>query len=671
MTYITFLLLGLGTGAVFSALGTGLVLTYRSSGVINFATGAMASYVAYVFAELRTNGGYFIPIPGLPPLIHLANSVPLLPAMVLSLLTAALLGLILYVVIFRFLRNALPLAKVVASVGLMITLESVCGLRLGVEPVTVPSIFPQTVWVIGSLRVPLDRVYFAISLVAISIALWAFFRFSSFGLITRGAAESERAAVIVGISPDRVAAINWMIGSIVVGLSGILISPIVPLVPSSYTLFIVPALAAALVGQFTSLAPTVVTGLALGMLQSETTKFETFSWFPKTGVANAIPVVLIVAVLIVRGRPLPERGALISRSLPEARRPERILPTAVIGGAVLLILTFALSGQYRAGLMTTMATIVIALSWVVVTGYVGQISLVQLSLAGVAALMLSRITEQWGVPFPLSVLLAACCAVVIGVATGLPALRIRGVNLAVVTIAVAVGIESVYFNNIDLNGGVNGAEIRTPRLFGINFEIGSGTTYPRVEFALFLVVVVVISSVLVANLRRSRLGSQMLAVRANERAAAAGGISVRMIKILAFGIGASLAGVGGALLGYQAQNVSPGTFDVFVALSLFAICYLSGMTSITGAVLAGVLAPGGIFYVIFTTVLHLGRYYDLLSGLFLIDASIRNPDGIAGRLLQLGQLLSTRRDADPSTPSSPRVEATRRNPKAVTSESRS
>jgi len=644
MIYLSFLLLGLGAGAVYAALGTSLVVTYRSSGAINFATGAIASYTAYTFATLRSDGKYFQPIPWLPKFIDLGGPLSLWPSMLIALATAAVLGLLMYWVVFRWLINALPLAKIVASLGVMIVLQALVGLRFGTETLPVSSIMPTGVFSHGDLRVPKDRFYLAVTIVGIAVLLWLFFRFTRFGLMTRAAADSERGAMMVGISPHRVASLNWTIGAVVTGLSGILIAPIVPLTPGGYTLFIVPALAAALVGRLTSLGPTVITGLLIGALQSEITKFQTFSWFPKSGIGDAVPFVLIILVLFFRGKAIPQRGMSFIATLPHSPRPRAVLPTAGAGFVVLVVASLLLEHQYRAGLMTSMCAALIAMSYVVVVGYVGQISLAQLSLGGVSAFMCSRFTTDWHVPFPLSVLLSALVAVVVGVIVGLPALRIRGVNLAIITLGAGVALQSAWFNNNQFNGGVSGAKVTNPSLFGLDLGIGSGRSYPRVEFAVMLAVFVVLVGLLVASLRRSRLGSQMLAVRVNDRAAAAGGINVPMIKLVSFAFAAFIAGIAGSLMAYQSGSVSGVSFDVFLGLSLFALVYLSGITSITGSLLAAVFFPGGIFYVVLSNWVDPGGYFELITGLLLIDAAVRNPEGFAGRLQQGGRWVGRKLD---------------------------
>jgi branched-subunit amino acid ABC-type transport system permease component len=628
VSYLTFLLLGLGSGGVYAALGIALVLTYRSSGTVNFATGAIAMYVAYTYALLRQQGALFDPILGLPPLIHIANHIPTALAMVIALAVAGLLGLIFYLLICRPLRSALPLSRVVASVGLMVLIQTVVTARLGTSPLGVSDILPSSVWHIGKLQLPENRPLLAAVVVAIAIALWALMRFTRFGLVTRAVAESEKGAILVGISTNKVAASNWALAAMVAGLSGILISPVVPIVPSAYTLLIGPALAAALVGRFASFGPTVATGLALGMFQSLSAQLSSkFSWYPQTGTSDAFVLLIIIGLLVIRGERLPGRGALIRQSLPKAVVPQHVGLWTLGGLAGLCVVMTLTGGQYRSAVMVSLIMAIVALSWVIVTGYVGQISLAQLALAGVAGFMLSRLTTQWGVPFPLSALAAALAAAVVGAVVGLPALRVRGVNLAIVTMAAAIAIGSIYFTNPSFDGGSAGAKISGPTLFGLDLRIGGGGAYPRVQFGYLLAVFLCIVAGGVANLRRSRLGSQMLAVRANERAAAAGGINVAKVKLTSFAIGAFIAGLGGALLGFQGGFVSADNFGFFVGLTLFAFAYLAGIATIAGGIVAGLITPGGIMNVTLDRWVNSDTWLPIVAAILLIFTAITNPGG--------------------------------------------
>ncbi|WP_030616501.1 branched-chain amino acid ABC transporter permease/ATP-binding protein [Streptomyces fulvoviolaceus] len=661
--YVVFLLLGLGSGAVFGALALALVLTYRSSGVVNFATGALALYSAYTYAFLR-QGELLVPIPGLPTTVGLGGPLGLVPAMVISLVLAAVLGVVLYGLVFRQLRSAPPVAKAVASIGVMLVIQAVLAARVGTAQVSVKAILPNDPVEWGGSRIPGDRLWFAAVIVVLTVALALVFRLTRFGLAARAAAESEKGALVSGLSPERIAVANWALSSAIAGLSGILIAPIVPLVPISYTLFIVPALAAALVGNFTALVPAVGAGLVIGMLQSELQFLQgKWSWLPQTGTAQLVPLAVILAYLVVRGRPLPTRGSLIQQALGRAPRPDRILGPAVVSTGLGVVVLFATHGSIRAAVITSLTLAVISLSLVVVTGFAGQISLAQLTLAGVGAFSLSKLSAGWGIPFPLAPLLAAVVAMVIGVVIGLPALRIRGLPAAVVTVALAVALEAFWFRNTELNGGLDGSKVPSPRLFGIDLGIGAGEDYPRIPFALLCLVVLLLVGLGVAWLRRSRLGAAMLAVRANERSAAAAGIDVARTKIIAFAIGAFVAGLGGALLGYQQTVADAEMFTAIGGLGLFATAYLAGITSLSGGLVAGVMGAGGLLPVLLDRALSMGEWYGVIMGIGLVLTVITNPEGIVGPAHELMNKLRHRRrsavdavddqDAEPLTGTTP------------------
>jgi ABC-type branched-subunit amino acid transport system ATPase component/branched-subunit amino acid ABC-type transport system permease component len=628
------LLLGIGNGAVFAALALALVLTYRSSAVLNFATGAVALYAAYTYAFLR-QGQLFLPIPGPPSTIDLGGQLAFAPAAAISLAAATVLGVLSYLLVFRPLRHAPPAARAVASVGLMVVIQGTLAERLGTKVVGVASIFPKDPLQVGSVVVQRDRLYFGVTILVIALALAAYMRFTRFGLATRAAAETEKGAVVTGLSPDRIAVVNWAISSLIAGLAGILIAPIVPLRPVGYALFIVPALAAALLGQFSAIAPAVFGGLAIGMIQSEMIFLQVdHPSLPQSGLQEMIPLILVFFLLIVRGRSLPTRGTLITHTLGRAPRPRTIAAPAAVFGVIGILLVLVTQGQYRAAFVTSVIMGIISLSLVVVTGYTGQLSLAQLTLAGTSGFFLSGITMSWGVPFPIAPLAAALGTMGLGLVIGLSTLRARGMSVAVVTLALAVAVEAFWFSNSDLNGGLNGARVKPPALFGLDLSVGTGTQ--RAAFGIMCVVVLVAVAVAVAHLRRSRLGGAMLAVRANERSAAAAGINVRVVKLLAFGVGAFIAGLGGNLLAYQQTAVSAASFSAVGGLALFAAVYLAGVTSVSGGVLAGVMAPGGLLFILLDKAVNLGSWYDVVSGIALILTVLTNPEGLAHGVHKIG-----------------------------------
>jgi ABC-type branched-subunit amino acid transport system ATPase component/ABC-type branched-subunit amino acid transport system permease subunit len=231
-------------------------------------------------------------------------------------------------------------------------------------------------------------------------------------------------------------------------------------------------------------------------------------------------------------------------------------------------------------------------------------------------------------------LVAALITTGIGVVVGLLTLRASGMSAAVVTLAFAVAIEAFWFDNSALNGGLAGASVKPPTLFGLDLSVGVGT--PRAAFGIMCVLVLVAVAVAVAVLRRSRLGSAMLAVRANQRSAAAAGINVRLVRLIAFGAGAFIAGLGGALLSYQQTAVPAATFTAIGGIGLFATAYLAGVTSVAGGVVGGILTAGGLLFVLLNKAISFGSWYDVIVGILLLVTVITNPEGLARGIHAIG-----------------------------------
>jgi sulfate-transporting ATPase len=622
------LLLGLGNGGVFAALALALVITYRASGVVNFATGAVALYVAYTYAGLR-KGELLVIVPGFPKTVDLGQELGFAPAAAVSLAFAALMGALLYLLVFRPLREAPPLARAVASLGVLVVLQGVLAIRQGTNPVSVRAIFPTERWELGSITILSDRFYLAVAVVVLAVVLTAGFRFTRFGLLTRAAAESQTGAYVSGVSPDRVALVNWMISAVIAGIAGILIAPVSPLTPVTYTLFVVPALAAAVVGRFQYLVPIVAAGIAIGMLQSEALSLALdHSWLPQSGMSELVPLVVIFVALLILGSGMPVRGGLVRQRLGRAPRARSLALPTTAGTAVGVLALLLTAGTWRAAIIGTFISAIIGLSFVVVTGYAGQVSLAQLALAGTAAFTLSGLTEGWGVPFPLAPLLAAGVATVIGVAVGLPALRLRGLTLGVVTLALAYAIEAAWFRNSDIVSS-SGARITPPSLFGLDLGIGAGRAFPRIEFGLVCLFTLVAVALSVAVLRRSTLGSAMLAVRANERSAAAAGVSVVRVKVLSFALASFIAGLGGSLLAYRRGVVTFDSFTAIGGLALLATAYLAGVTSVWGGINAGILSASGITFIALDRWVDLGQWFNVITGILLVATLIAHPEGVA------------------------------------------
>ncbi|MEJ5256151.1 MAG: ABC transporter permease [Acidimicrobiales bacterium] len=648
---LQYLLLGLGGGAVIAALGLGLVIGYRASGVVNFAHAALGMWIAFTYFELRARGELLVPILGLPDRVRVAPSgyrLSWATALGVTLVLAAVYGLIVYLLVFRPMRRAPALGKVVASLGLFLYLLAMADMRTsgrGAAVARPEGLLPSAVVPLAGLDIPQDRLWLTLIVVVATGVLTVCYRWTRFGIATRAAAENETGTVLLGYSPDRLAALNWMLATILAGAAVILIAPIAGLDPSTTSLLVVPALAAALLGGFRSFVFTAVAGLAIGMAQSELLHLRSqWDWLPDIGLAHGLPFVLIIAVLAFRGEGLPARGAIEITRFPRAPRPTHVVaPSAALAVAAIAAL-LTLGSSWRSAIIVTTVITLIALSVVVLTGFVGQISLMPMALAGIGAFSMIKLSTSAGLPFPIAPLLAAGLAVIVGLTAGVPAVRVRGMNLAIATLAAAVAVEELVLRWSWFTGGLGGAQVPRPELFGIDLGIqAAGDAFPRPAFGVLCVAVVTVAGIAVANLRRGSTGLQWLAVRANERAAASVGVDVRHAKLTAFAISSFLAGLGGTLLAYEYQTLSATSFVVFQSLALLALTYLGGVASVPGAVIAGVLAQGGLLSAAMGGGSSQTQF--ALNGAMLILVAAVYPDGLDGALRALRTRLPTARRA--------------------------
>ncbi len=630
--YLLFVLIGLGAGTIYAALAAGVVVVYRGTGIINFAAGAMGMWSAYAFAEMTDNGDLILPVAIVPHRVHLMDDPPFTLALIVALASAALISMLCHFLVFRPLRTAPILAKVVATVGVLITLQSLVVLQLGSDGRVVSPILPSETVTLGSLSFPRDRLWLAGIVSLVGIALWAYFKFSKIGLATRAGAENEQNVSLAGFSPQFLAGLTWLLSGLTIGLVLVLASPTTPLNPANYTLAVVPALAAALIARLQSIGIAVIAGLGLGSFQSVIQFTSSKSWWPswaKSGITDAVPFIVIVVVLFFVGRSLPNRGSMKVDPLPKVRIPTGSNWRIALWGAIGIVAMALLGGGYRFGLITSLTMSMITLSVLVLTGLVGQISLTQAALAGSSGFILSKLADGAGIPFPFSGIIAVVITMFIGVIIGIPALRIRGAQLAIVTLASGVALEKFVFRNASFTP-TEGNKIPDPEIFGLNLAVREGRNIARVEFGVLVVVALMFAVYVVTNLIRSGTGRRFLAVRSNERAAASVGISVASTKLQAFAIASALAGMGGCFIGYGRGQLSAESFTWLVGVSILVYAYLGGITTISGAIFGGIIAPLGLTFVIVDRNLSLGNSYSLLAGIGLINQAVFNPTGITG-----------------------------------------
>jgi branched-chain amino acid transport system permease protein len=620
---LLFTLLGLGTGALIAGIGLGVVLTYRGSGVINVATGAEAMAAGYAFYSLRTVTG-----------------TPL--ALIGTFAFTVLLGTAIELLAFRPLRTASPLARLVSSLGVLLTLQAAATLIYGTGAKPAPSVLPHGVVRVTDIAIPADRFWLAGIVVVVAAALTAAYRYTRFGLATRAASENEVSAILAGLGARELSLVNTVLGALIAGGIGVLASSVVQLDATTLPLQVVPALGAVLFARFTSFGITCVAGLLIGVLQSLLYYASTQTWFPTDkgaalpGISALLTFVIIVVALYVRGSSLPTRGELVEQRLPAAPKPQRLLRPTVVAVALGAIALVVLPYDYRNALIISMAGMTICLSYVVITGFVGQVSLMQVALAGASGFVVSHLAQDAGIGFPLGAIAGTLFATVLGFVAGASALRVRGVSLAVVTLAAAVAIEQFGFANSTWGAGATGSPVPELELLGI--DLGPRASFrgldgnvPSPVLGFVVLAVVTALGLLVAHVRRSDLGRRMLAVRSNERAAAAAGINVRNTKFAAYAISSFIAGVGGTLYGYSLGSVSAERFGILIALGFVAFAYVGGITMVSGAVIGGLIATSGLIPHIFEAELGIsGTWTLLVAGITLILNLVMFPDGIAG-----------------------------------------
>jgi ABC-type branched-subunit amino acid transport system ATPase component/ABC-type branched-subunit amino acid transport system permease subunit len=488
-----------------------------------------------------------------------------------------------------------------------------------------PSFDTVTFW--GDVTLGKDRLIILMIGAVLTTVLMIVYRFTRFGLATSAVAENRQTTAAQGISPDIVASVNWALGGMLAVLACILIVNITSLKVFDLTLLVVPALAAALVGGFRSFPITFCGGLLIGILESEVAYLQVRLGPSVTlsGLAVSVPFVVIIVVLVVRGRALPLRGEASER--PPEVGTGRIRTTIVIPAALVVLgSTWLLSTQLVDAFTTTCAIAIVLLSIVVVTGYAGQLSLAQFALGGMGAWIAAKLVADHGMSFELAMVLGVLGAIPIGVIVGLPALRTRGVNLAVVTLGLALVIESMVLNNAQLTGGVTGTVVGTPRFFGIDFDtFKHPERYAALSFVLFVVL-----AFAVANLRRGRAGRRLIAVRTNERAAASLGISVFGAKLYAFGLAAGIAAVGGILIGFHRPNVTfwP-TFSIFQSIFVVVYVVIGGIGFVLGPLIGAALAPHAFVPTWASSIFGTDETVQITLGLALLVVLIVRPNGLA------------------------------------------
>ena len=618
MDLLQFAVLGLGTGAIYALLGLGLVMIYRGSGVINFGHSGFALVAGYVAYEVQTEHG--------------ASSLVALGA---ATLVGALLGLLTQLLVLRPLRSASPLARVIATLGLLAILTELVLLRYGVTQVlSVPPLPSAPIDLVGDVRVGQYALWLTGIAAGITLLLVLTASRTRFGFAISAAAENPRAAAALGWSPDALALATWGLGGALAGLAGGLFPSITFgfIAPSSYAVLVIGALAAALTAQFRSYTMALVGGLLVGVVQVVTADLSN-----TTGLSDSVPFFFIVALLVLRGRGLPLRGSATDR-MPRVGTG-RVRPLLVVPLAAVLLgaLTWVVSDDWISPVIVSTTTAIVGLSVVVLTGYAGQLSIAQFALAGMGAFAAGQVSDVLGWGFEAALVSGVLVAGLTGLAFGLPALRTRGVNLAVVTFGLGFAMFAMVFSNpswaVTVPSQVS--------LLGLDLD---PIEHPR-RYAVLCLVALFLAALMVANLRRGRAGRRLLAVRTNERAAAAIGVNVFEAKLYAFALSASIAGLGGVLLAFSYASIGlPSLFGTGASINVLILSVIGGVGFVVGPALAALGTQNGMVSLLLPDNTTVGgipteggpaQYIPLVLAAVLILTLVFNQDGAAGEIEKL------------------------------------
>ncbi|MCU1552353.1 MAG: transporter related protein, partial [Glaciihabitans sp.] len=594
MEILRFVLLGLSAGAIYAILAQGLIVIYRGSGLVNFSQGAIAMAGAYVYYEFTVKQGQ-----------------PRFLALLIALASCAVIGLVIQLLVLRPMRQSSALARVVATLAITVVLQSLAFLIYGYDPLPVPSLLPTgTVQVFSDqLSVGADTlIIFAIA-GAVTIGLAIMYGRTPFGRATAAVAENQLVAASLGHSPTTIATLNWVLGSVLAGMAGVLIAPIIFLEPTVLVLLVVPALAAAMLAEFSSFGLTFALTIGLGIASAQINR-----WVPDTGWATTAPFLVIVIALTLRGSVLPLRSFVLDR--PPRVGDARVRPLLVAGCFGLASLAvFTATPNCALALTINFALAIVCLSSVVIIGYAGQLSLAASTMAGLSAVVAAHMSGHapFLVVLGLGALAAGCCGALIGI----PALRTRGVTLAIATLALSAAISSTILLNSKYNGGADGILVEKPQIFGWDID----PLFHGNRYAFVVLVCLTVIALAVANLRRGRTGRRLLAIRANERASAALGVPTSALKAYAFTLSATIAGVGGVLIGFSSTAVQINAipyFTVFSGILIVAVTAVGGVGYIGGALMGSTLLAGGIGNELLRNWSGSADYLPLIGGIVLI-----------------------------------------------------
>ena len=613
MLYLQLALAGVASGSIAALSGLGLVLTYRATGIFNFAHGAIAMFVAYILWQTNVGWGW-----------------PLLLAAPLAILVVGPgVGLILERTVFRPLevKRASTSEKLVATLGIFVVLVGLVVVIWGpVHKSDSPNLFSQKpIQFSDQLQMGRNQLAQLIIVLVSTAALLALFRYTHTGTRIRAVVDRRQLADLTGVNANRVAQLAWALGCGFAGLSGVLLAPQLELDPYRLTLLVIDTFGVAVVARLTNMPIAVGAGIALGVLTSEMTV-----WHPPAPFNSLRPNVLVLTLLIslLVYRTLNERSdddstrGLVASGVGGERslrgRLAFVTPLAII--AVLVPVGLSGDDLTSAIMVVTLATILLSIT--AVTGFTGHITLGQAGFAGLGALGSARLSNAGllflpKMPVIVAMIVTAVLVGFVGAFTGYTALRRRGLFLGLMTLAVGLVVYRFMFENPYFQGHV---QQHRPSLFGLSLN-GDRAFY---WFSLASLGVVLL---VVDRMRRGRLGRVLAAMRDSEAGARSIGLDLRAYKLTVFSASASIAAFGGALYAQAERGFTPLHFDPFHSLFWFTAVIVAGASYLSGSLVAAVL------FVVLDLVLGDGGSILVIGVLALFTS--RFPGGIVGTAMSL------------------------------------
>jgi ABC-type branched-subunit amino acid transport system ATPase component/branched-subunit amino acid ABC-type transport system permease component len=589
--FLPFIVIGLTTGAVYGLAGTGLVLTYKTSGIFNFAYGAIAAVAVFVFYYLHSQHG--VPWPWASVLV----------LFVLSPIEG--LGLEL---LARILEPATATLKVVATVGLLLIVVGVGTLWYGNANVNFPPFLDTNTIRFLGVNVGFDQITVVIvSLVATGI-LYYFFRVVRLGVAMRGVVDNPDLVSMTGTNPVAVRRWAWIIGTIFASMAGLLLAPSLSLNAEIITLLVVQAFGAAAIGYFSNLPLTFAGGLFIGVAGALATKYAaSVSWL--TGLSAGLPFVILFIVLVVTPRArLAERRVVAATAL----RRSWYAPTRIrLGAAALALIFFCFVPSFVGVNLSTWSSalvyIMLFLSLGLLVKTSGQISLCHLAFAAVGAAAFGHFTTSFHMPWALALILAGLVAVPVGALVAIPAIRLSGVFLALATYGFGILLEQMFYDTNLMFGPTTGG-IAAPRpdvtILGWHLFSDKGFYYLLLAF-------VVLTVIIIQAILRGRMGRLLKGLSDSPVALETHGATVNVMKVLVFCISAGLAAIAGALLASLFSYGLGTNYSSFASLTMVAILTITVVGDPWYAILAALaygIVPGYI------TVANISTYLEIVFG---------------------------------------------------------